>query len=95
MIEISKNITVEGFEDKEEFEKWLKEQEETESNEIILKIFKWSLKELEDNMNNYIYNKSDWDRVDKYAVKMINRKLMSEDKVIEFIKEATSSIFVE
>lgn len=95
MIEISKNITVEGFENKEEFEKWLKEQEETESNEIILKIFKWSLKELEDNMNNYIYNKSDWDRVDKYAVKMINRKLMSEDKIIKFIKEAISSIFVE
>ena len=95
MIEISKNITVEGFKNKEEFDRWLKEQEKTETNEIVLKIFKWSLKELEENTSNYIYNKNYWDRVDKYAEKMINRKIMSEDKIIEFIKEATSSIFVE
>lgn len=95
MIEISKNIIVEGFENKEEFEQWLKEQEKQEPNEIVLKIFKWSLKELEENTSNYIYNKTDWDRVSKYAVKMINRKIMSEDKIIEFIREATSSIFVE
>lgn len=95
MIEISKNITVEGFKNKEEFDRWLKEQEKTESNEIVLKIFKWSLKELEENTSKYIYNKNHWDRVDKYAVKMINRKIMSEDKIIEFVKEATSSIFVE
>ena len=95
MIEISKNITLEGFKNKEEYEQWLKEQEKTEPNEIVLKIFKWSLKELEENTNNNIYKKSNWDRVDKYAVKMINRKLMNENKVVEFIKEATSSIFVE
>lgn len=95
MIEISKNITLEGFKNKEEFEKWLKEQERTEPNEIVLKIFKRSLKELEENTNKYIYNKSDWERVDKYAEKMIKRKLMREDKIIEFIKEATRSIFVE
>jgi len=93
MIEISKNITIEGFKNKKEYEQWLKEQEKTESNEIVLKIFKWSLKELEENTNNYIDNKTNWDRVDKYAIKMINRKLMSEEKIIEFIKEATSSIF--
>lgn len=95
MIEISKKITVEGFENKEEFEKWLKEQEKIETNENVLKLLKWNLMELENNMEKHIYNKTHWDRVDKYAVKMINRKLMSEDKIIEFIKEATSSIFIE
>lgn len=92
MIEISKNITVEGFESKEEFEQWLKEQEKEESNKNVLKIFKWSLIELENDTENQIYNKTHWDRVDKYAVKMINKKIMSEEKVIEFIEQAISSM---
>lgn len=92
MIEISKNITVDGFETKEEFEKWLKEQKE--SNKEILKIFKWSLMQLEKDTENQIYDKEHWDRLDIYARKIIDKKIMSEESVMKFIEQSQSSMYI-
>lgn len=92
MIQISKNVTVDGFETKEEFDKWLKEQKE--SNKDILKIFKWSLMQLEEDAENQIYNKEHWDRVSRYAVKVIEKKIMSEENVIKFIQESQNSMYI-
>lgn len=91
MIQISKNVTVDGFETKEEFEKWLKEQKE--SNKDTLKIFKWHLMQLEEDTEKEIYNKDHWEAVDKYAIRVIERKIMSEESVIKFIGQAQSSMF--
>ncbi len=93
MIEISENIEVGGFDTKEKFEKWLKEQNKNESNKDILKIFKWSLMQLEKDTENKIYNKANWNRVDKYAKKVIEKEIMNEENVIKFIQEAQSSIY--
>ena len=92
MIQISKNVTVDGFETKEEFEQWLKEQKE--SNKDILKIFKWNLMQLEEDTEEQIYNKEHWDSVDKYAKKVIDKKIMSEESVIKFIGQAQNSMFM-
>lgn len=92
MIQISKNVTVDGFETKEEFDKWLKEQKE--SNKDILKIFKRSLMQLEEDAENQIYNKEHWDRVSRYAVKVIEKKIMSEENVIKFIQESQNSMYI-
>lgn len=88
MVKISQNISVEGFEDKEEFNKWLKEQEEIEPNENILKSFKYFLMQLEEDAKNNIYNENHCNAIDKYANKMIIRKIMSEESVISFIRQA-------
>lgn len=85
MIEISKNMKVEGFTNKKDFDLWIKKQERHEPNENILKTFKWYLMQVEDGVNNCIYNQKHIDALDKYAVKMIDRKIMSEDNVIKFI----------
>ena len=94
MIQISKNITIEGFKTKEEFDKWLKEQDKTESNKDTLKILKWSLMQLEKDTENKIYNKEHWDRVDKYSIKIIEKEIMKEENVIKFIEEAQSSMYI-
>ena len=92
MIQISKNVTVDGFETKEEFEKWLKEQRE--SNKDTLKIFKWYLMQLEKDTENQIYNKEHWDSVDKYAKRVIDKKIMSEESVMKFIEQSQSSMYI-
>lgn len=88
MVEISKNISVEGFENKEKFNKWLKEQEEIEPNENILKSFKYFLIQLEEDAKKNVYNENHCNAIDKYASKMIARKIMSEENVINFIRQA-------
>jgi len=92
MVQISKNITVDGFETKEEFDKWLKEQKEC--NKDILKIFKWSLMQLEEDTENQIYNKEHWDSVDRYAKRVIDKKIMSEESVIKFIEQSQNSMYI-
>ena len=61
----------------EELKKWLDEQEKNEPNESVLKTFKWFLMKIE--------------KADKYANKVIKRKLMSEDSVIKYIVQAIES----
>lgn len=75
-----------------EFNDWLKEQEKIEPNENILKTFKYFLMQLEEDVKNNTYNKIHCDAIDKYAVKVIDRKIMSEDKVIRFVMEAQDLI---
>ena len=88
MIEISKNISVDGFDTKEEFDKWLKEQEDIEPNENVLKMFKWFLKKIEKADKNKSANLKDCDSLEKYANKVIARKLMSRENVIKYIAQA-------
>lgn len=88
MIEISKNISVEGFKNKEEFNEWLKEQEKNEPNENVLKTFKYFLMQLEEDAKKNVYNENHCNAIDKYASKMIVRKIMSEENVINFIRQA-------
>ena len=87
MIQISKNISVDGFENRQHFEKWLKEQE-TMPKSVILKMFKWFLMRLEENVKENKYNQGVMDGVDKYAVKVIKNNIMSEEDVIKYIQEA-------
>ena len=71
-----------------EFNDWLKEQERIEPNENVLKTFKYFLMQLEEDVKNNTYNETHCDAIDKYAVKVIDRNIMSEDKVIKFVMEA-------
>ena len=88
MIEISKNISVDGFDTKEELSKWLEEQEKNEPNENVLKTFKWFLMKIEKADKNKKANYKDCDALEKYANKVIKRKLMSEKSVIKYIVQA-------
>lgn len=88
MIKISENITMEGFNTKEEFEQWLVEQEKIEPNENVLKTFKWFLMKIEKADKNKSANLKDCDALEKYANKVIERKLMSKDNVIKYIVQA-------
>ena len=88
MVKISKNITMEGFDTKEEFEQWLIEQEKIEPNESVLKTFKWFLMKIEKADKNKAANLKDCDALEKYANKVIERKLMSKDNVIEYVGQA-------
>ena len=88
MIQISKNISVDGFENQQHFDDWLKEQDETMPKSVMLKMFKWFLMRLEENVKDNKYNQGVMDGVDKYAVKVIKNNIMSEDDVIKFIKLA-------
>ena len=88
MIQISKNIKVDGFESKEEFEKWLKEQEKIEPNKNVLKTFKYFLMLLEEDAKNNEYNKFHIEALEQYAKKMIDRKIMKKEDVIKFISKA-------
>lgn len=88
MIEISKKISIEGFETKKEFEKWLTDQEKLEPNASVLKTFKWFLMKIEQADKNKVANIKECDALEKYANKVIERKLMSQDKVIEYVRQA-------
>lgn len=88
MIEISKNISVDGFDTKEEFDEWLKEQEQNEPNENVLKTFKWLLMEVEKADKNKPANLKLCNALDKYANKVIQRKLMNIDNVCKYVKQA-------
>lgn len=75
-------------EENERLKSWLKEQEENEPNENVLKTFKWFLMKLEEDVRNNTYNKAHCDVIDKYAMKMVKRKLMKEADVIEYVCQA-------
>ncbi len=75
-----------------EFNDWLKEQEKIEPNENVLKTFRYFLMQLEEDVKNDTYNKTHCDAIDKYAMKVINRKIMNEEKVIEFVRQAQNLI---
>lgn len=75
----------------EELSKWLEEQEKNESNENVLKTFKWFLMKIEKADKNKKANYKDCDALDKYANKVIERKLMSEKSVIKYITQALES----
>ena len=91
MIEISKNISVDGFDTKEEFDKWLKEQEQKEPNENVLKTFKWFLMKIEKANKNKVANMKDCESLEKYANKVIDRKLMSIDNVLKYMGQAMNT----
>lgn len=90
MVQISKNISIEGFDTKEELDEWLKEQEKKEPNENVLKMFKWFLIKIENANKNEKANFRDCDNLDLYANKVIERKLMTIDNVIKYIGQAIS-----
>ena len=75
----------------EELKKWLDEQEKNEPNENVLKTFKWFLMKIEKADKNKKANYKDCDALDKYANKVIERKLMSEKSVIKYITQALES----
>ena len=88
MTQTESRISVEGFENQQDFDRWLKEQEENEPNENVLKTFKWFLMKLEEDVKSNTYNQVHCDAIDKYAMKMIHRKLMSEKDVMKFVCQA-------
>lgn len=88
MVKISENIIMEGFDTREELDEWIKEQEKIESNENILKTFKWFLMKVEKADKNKKANIKDCEALEKYANKVIERKLMSKDNVIKYIVQA-------
>lgn len=75
----------------EELSKWLEEQEKNEPNENVLKTFKWFLMKIEKADKNKKANYKDCDALEKYANKVIERKLMSEKSVIKYITQALES----
>lgn len=75
----------------EELSKWLEEQEKNEPNENVLKTFKWFLMKIEKADKNKKANYKDCDALEKYANKVIERKLMSEKSVIKYIIQALES----
>lgn len=75
----------------EELSKWLEEQEKNEPNESVLKTFKWFLMKIEKADKNKKANYKDCDALEKYANKVIDRKLMSEKSVIKYITQAIES----
>ena len=75
----------------EELNKWLDEQEKNEPNENVLKTFKWFLMKIEKADKNKKANYKDCDALEKYANKVIERKLMSEKSVIKYITQALES----
>ncbi len=81
-------IKIEGFKDEKELNAWLVEQDKNEPNENIVKTFKWFLMKLENEAQNNVYNRRTHEAVNKYAQKMLNRKLMNREKIIDFIFKA-------
>lgn len=88
MIQISKNISVEGFENQQTFDDWLKMQDKQMPNSVILKMFKWFLMRLEENAKENKFDKKVMDGIDKYAIRVIKNKIMSEEDVFKYIQEA-------
>ena len=91
MVQISKNVSIEGFDTKEEFDKWLEEQNKNEPNENVLKTFKWFLIKIEKADKNKKANYKDCNILEEYANKVIDRKLMSENSVVKYIVQALES----
>lgn len=85
MVKITNRISVDGFDTKEEFNEWLNEQEEKQPNESVMKMFKWFLMKVEKADKNKEPNYEDVAALEKYAKKVIERKLMSEDNVIKYL----------
>lgn len=81
-------IKIEGFKDEKELNAWLVEQDKNEPNENIVKTFKWFLMKLENEAQNNVYNRRTHEAVNKYVQKMLNRKLMNREKIIDFIFKA-------
>lgn len=88
MIQITKNISVDGFESRQHFDEWLKDQGKNMPKSVMLKMFNWFLMRLEENVKDNKYNQGVIDGVDKYAVKVIDNKIMKEEDVIKYIKLA-------
>lgn len=87
-MQISKNMWIEGIENQQQLQEWLEQQDKNMPNEIILKNFKWFLMQLEEDVKNNTYNGQHCNVIDKYAIKVIDKKIMKEDMVIRFIREA-------
>lgn len=75
----------------EKLSKWLEEQEKNEPNENVLKTFKWFLMKIEKADKNKPANMRDCNVLEKYANKVIKRKLMSENSVIKYIAQAVEN----
>lgn len=88
MIQISKNISVDGFESRQHFDNWLKDQGKNMPKSVMLQMFKWFLMRLEENVAENKYNQGVMDGVDKYAMKVIDNKIMKEEDVIKYIRLA-------
>lgn len=91
MVQISKNVSIEGFDTKEEFDKWLEEQNKNEPNENVLKTFKWFLIKIEKADKNKKANYKDCNILEEYSNKVIDRKLMSKNSVVKYIVQALES----
>ncbi len=88
MIQVSDRMYVDGFESKQEYEKWLKEQFDNIPNSELVKHFKWFLMQIENDVKENKYNQNHVNALDKYSMKMIERKLMSIENVTKFIRQA-------
>lgn len=88
MIQVSKNIFIEGFENQQTFDDWLKQQDEQMPKTVMLKMFKWFLMRLEDNAKENKFNKKVMEGIDKYSKRVIENKIMKEDDVIKYIRLA-------
>lgn len=88
MLQISKNMSVSGFENQQTFDDWLKTQDKQMPNSVILKMFKWFLMRLEENVKENKFDKKVMDGIDKYAIRVIKNKIMSEEDVLKYIQEA-------
>lgn len=92
MLQITPRISIEGIDTEKELNEYLEEQEKNEPNENIIKMFKWFLMKIEEDAKSNTYNQRHCDSLDKYAVKVIQRKLMKEDDVINFVRQALEGV---
>lgn len=90
-MQITSRISIEGIDTEEELNKYLEDQEKNEPNENVIKMFKWFLMKIEEDAKSNTYNQRHCDSLDKYAVKVIQRKLMKEEDVIDFVRQALES----
>lgn len=88
MIKVSNRISIDGINNKQELDKWLKEQFDNISNSELLKGFKWFLMKIEEDVKNNTYNQTHIETLDKYSIKMMERKLMSVENITKFIRQA-------
>lgn len=72
----------------EDTKEWLKKQFDDIPNSELLKHFKWFLIQLENDAKDNKYNQFHINAIDKYSLKMIERKLMSEENIIQFMRQA-------
>jgi hypothetical protein len=87
-MQVLNRITIDEFNNKQELDKWLKEQFDSIPNSELLKGFKWFLMKIEEDVKNNTYNQTHVDSLDKYSMKMIERKLMSIENITKFIRQA-------